>query len=301
MPRVVPKNVPAVPRDAVARAVAGALAEDVGSDAGAADLSTMAVIPADRRARATIVAREDCVLAGLPCAREVFEHLDPKARFEEVHPDGERVAPGDVVLRIEALARAILTGERVALNFVQRLSGIATATRAHVEAAGSGVRVLDTRKTTPGLRALERWAVAVGGGANHRFGLFDQVLLKENHLALSGLPVRETVARARKFVGPEVVLGAEARTEAEARAAIEGGADYVLLDNFAPAELARVVASLRGAIAKSGRAVELEASGGVRAANIALFAGSGVDRISCGSLTHSARAIDFALDVEPVA
>jgi len=278
---------------AVDTAVRAALAEDVGSG----DLTTRSVISPELRARATMVSREACVVAGLPVAKHVFELLDPSTIVLSSADEGADIEPGQVVLTLEASAAAILTGERTALNFVQRLSGVATATRRHTSRVDGHVAVLDTRKTTPGLRALERYAVAVGGGTNHRFGLFDQVLLKENHFELAGGAYRATVERARAAVGPHITLGAEARSYEEACAAIDAGADYVLLDNFSAEALKQEVPRLRERIAASGRTVELEASGGIRESNIAEFAASGVDRISCGGLTHSARAIDFALDV----
>ncbi|HKE02390.1 MAG TPA: carboxylating nicotinate-nucleotide diphosphorylase, partial [Planctomycetota bacterium] len=189
--------------------------------------------------------------------------------------------------------------ERVALNFLQRLSGIATATRAMVDRAGKAA-VFDTRKTTPGLRTLERYAVAVGGGRNHRFGLFDQVLLKENHFELSGLGMAATIERAKSRVRPGVVVGAEARDDEEADAALAAGADYVLLDNFPADKLRATVTRLRAKAKELRRALEIEASGGIDASNVAAYGATGVDRISSGALTHSARALDLALDVEPI-
>lgn len=289
----VPKEAPV---EAIDRAVRAALAEDLGPG----DLTTGAVIPEALGARAAIVTRERCVVAGLAVARRAFAILDPAASFPAACQDGEVAEPGDVIFRVEARARAILSGERVALNFLQRLCGIATATRRFVEKAGRPVTLLHTRKTTPGLRALERIAVAAGGGALHRFGLFDEVLLKENHFALSGLPIEVTVRRAREKVGKGVVVGAEARSHEEALAAAAGGADYVLLDNYSPETLAEEVSRLRRALASLGRSVAIEASGGIREENVAAYAAVPVDRISVGALTHSARAIDLALDVEPL-
>ncbi|MBI3817304.1 MAG: carboxylating nicotinate-nucleotide diphosphorylase [Planctomycetes bacterium] len=298
--------------DEITSAVLAALREDMGSaDIGSdnaaigdlttkGDLTTNAVIPAGRKARARMVSRENCIIAGLGVARRVFELLDPKLAVVFMSRDGDRVAPGQVVLEATGDARALLSGERVALNFVQRLSGIATMTRAFVEAAGPSVELLHTRKTTPGLRALEVGAVVAGGGGRHRFGLFDQMLIKENHFALSGASAGETVARARAAAGARVTVGAEAVDFEGAAAAVDAGADYVLLDNYTPQRLASEVPRLREHIARRGRNVKLEASGGITKDNILQFAKTGVDRISVGALTHSARAIDLALDVEAI-
>ncbi|HKE01757.1 MAG TPA: carboxylating nicotinate-nucleotide diphosphorylase [Planctomycetota bacterium] len=284
------------PTQAIEAAVRAALAED----AGRGDLTTEAAIPESLRARGAVVAREPGVLAGAACARRAFTALDEAAVFPPSKSDGDAFAAGDVVFRVEAKARALLTGERVALNFLQRLSGVATATRRLVDLAGGRAAVLDTRKTTPGLRALERHAVELGGGRNHRFGLSDQVLLKENHFALAGAPVRETVARVRARVGDGVVVGAEAQSVAEAREAMLGGADYVLLDNQEPSALAAQVAELRAFARTLPRRVELEASGGITADSIEAFSRTGVDRLSVGAITHSVRAVDLALDVEAI-
>lgn len=281
------------PHGALESAVRSALEEDLGSG----DLSA-AVIPEAARARARLFARAPGVLAGLPALRRAFEICDRGVRVELLASEGERVSPDQEVARIEGSARALLAAERTALNFVQRLSGIATLTRRYVEAAGARVRILDTRKTSPGLRALEKYAVRVGGGENHRFGLFDEAMLKENHLALAGTPPEETVRRARTALGPARVLHVEARDEAEALAAVRGGADVVLLDNFDPRLLGALVPRLRAARAAQERPLELEASGGVTLANVAEFAAAGVDRISVGALTHSAPALDLSLLME---
>ena len=284
--------------ESVRAPVSVALAEDVGGG----DLTTDAVIDVKRRAVATLVSREDCVVAGVALAAEAFRQLDPTVKVEELRRDGDVLTPGTVVLRAEGSARRLLTAERVALNFVQRLSGIATLTRKFVAAASvvgaeRRVKILHTRKTTPGLRLLERYAVLVGGGMAHRSGLYDEVLLKENHFALSGHSYPETIRRARAAVPAKTVVGAEALTRDEAQMAIDAGVDYVLLDNFSPEGLAAEVAALREHMTRTGSRAELEASGGVRLENVALYAATGVDRISCGALTHSARSIDFSLDV----
>jgi nicotinate-nucleotide pyrophosphorylase (carboxylating) len=273
--------------------VLAALAEDVGRG----DVTTNAVIGVKQRASAQLVARERCVIAGVAAAFEAFRALDPAVKVLESVRDGDALSPGQVALRVEGLARALLSAERVALNFVQRLSGVATATRRFVEAAGPRVKVLHTRKTTPGLRELERRAVEAGGGGLHRAGLDDEILLKENHFSLSRASYSDTIRAARAATPKGVVLGAEATNREEACAAVEAGVDYVLLDNFTPEQLAVEVAYLRDVMQRTGARVLLEASGGIDVENIARFAASGVDRVSCGALTHSARSIDFSLDV----
>lgn len=266
-------------------------------DAGSGDRTSQA-LPATARARARLVAKERGVVCGLALFQRAFELADPGVSVEPAAVDGDLVEPGDELVAVAGPARALLRAERTALNFVQRLSGIATLTRAMVEQARP-VRVLDTRKTTPGLRVFEKYAVAVGGGENHRFGLFDQVLVKENHVALAGRPLVDLV-RDLRAANPEVRITVEARDEAEALAATAGGADVVMLDNMAPDEMARVGALVRASAREAGRTVELEASGGVTLATIGAVARtSGVDRISVGALTHSAPALDLALYLEP--
>jgi nicotinate-nucleotide pyrophosphorylase (carboxylating) len=292
-----------------------ALAEDLGlaadgdwsaADALERDLSTASTVPADRRARARLVAKAEGVVCGLDAFARAFELLDPEVRFEARAADGDRVRPGQVLAELEGRARALLTGERTALNLLQRLSGTATATAALVAAAREGApraRVLDTRKTTPGLRLLERYAVRCGGGENHRFGLDDEVMLKDNHLDLAGgegLDLGALVERARAAVGQAVRITAEARDLPEAEAALAAGADVLLLDNFRPDELSGVCAALRARAAELGRRVELEASGGIDRTTAAAFAAAGVDRLSVGAPTHSAPALDLSLRLEPV-
>jgi nicotinate-nucleotide pyrophosphorylase (carboxylating) len=280
-----------------------ALAEDLGGErvTPEADLTSRLAVPAERRARARIVAKAKGIVAGIDAATESFRQLDGNAQVEVKKRDGDKVVPGEVVLAIEAQARGLLAAERTALNFLQRLSGIATQTRGLADAvAGTGARILDTRKTTPGLRFLEKRAVVAGGGHNHRAGLHDQVLLKENHFALAAPMPYEAVVR-RCVDGQAAPVVAEARTCDEALAAVRGGAAVVLLDNFAPdAELRAAVAAVRQAAAAAGKRVEVEASGGVNAGNARAFADCGVDRISVGALTHSAPALDLSLLVEGV-
>lgn len=282
-------------------AVRLALAEDLGGEpcAVAADVTSRLAVPADRRGKARLFARARGRLAGIECAEVAFRQLDPAADVTLLRADGDALEPGTVVLQVECAMRALLAAERTALNFVQRLSGVATLTRAFVDAvAGTRAVILDTRKTTPGLRALEKRAVLAGGGQNHRFGLFDQVLLKENHFALARpLSYEEVVHRC--VLGQDRPVVAEARNREEAVAAVRGGAAVVLLDNMPPTDLLRAaVAAVRSEAALVGRSVAVEVSGGITLANVRAYADCDVDRISIGALTHSAPALDLAFGVE---
>jgi nicotinate-nucleotide pyrophosphorylase (carboxylating) len=290
-----------LPADALHECVRRALAEDLGTNTLApdADVTCRLAVPRERRATARIVAKARGCLAGTDVAVAVFRELDPVCDVSLHRRDGDRVAFGDKVLDVAGAAWAVLSAERTALNFLQRLSGVATATQALVDAvAGTGTVILDTRKTTPGLRMLEKQAVLAGGGQNHRQGLFDQVLLKENHFALAQpVPYEEVVRRCVE--GQDLAVVAEARTQAEAVSAVRGGAAIVLLDNFSPGPLLRsAVAAVRAAALEVGRRVAIEASGGVTLANARQFAECGVDRLSAGSITHSAPALDMSLKVE---
>jgi nicotinate-nucleotide pyrophosphorylase (carboxylating) len=268
--------------------VRAALAEDLGR---AGDITTEATIPAEAKARVVIRAREDGRIAGLDCARMAFRLMDPNLRVAVQIPDGSDVMPGDVVAAIERSARAIITGERVALNFLGHLSGIATATRQIARAIeGTSARVCCTRKTTPGLRALEKYAVRAGGGMNHRFGLDDAVLIKDNHIAVAG-GVRTAIERARARAGHMVKVEVEVDTLDQLEEALATGVEVVLLDNMAPDELARAVKLV------AGRAIT-EASGRVTAATAPAIAAAGVDLISCGWITHSAPCLDLGLDFD---
>ena len=268
-------------------AVRAGLLEDL-SHGG--DLTTDAIVPADARATAAFVARDAGVVAGIGCARLAFELLDPTARLTILKADGERVASGETVARIEASARAVLTGERTALNLLCRLSGIASATRTLADAiAHTKARVVDTRKTIPGLRALQKYAVRCGGGGNHRFGLDDAVLIKDNHVALAG-SVTEAVRRARAAVAHLVKIELEVDSIDQLREALELPIDAVLLDNMTPAQL-------REAVALVGGRFVAEASGGVDARTIVEIAETGVDLISVGWLTHGAGSLDIGLDI----
>ena len=270
--------------------VRAALAEDV----GAGDITTECAVPAELRAKAVILAKEPCVVAGLPLVEAVFAELDSKLKMALPVTDGEVVEAGQVVCRLDGAARAILTGERTALNFVQRLSGIATLARQFVDAvAGTKTTILDTRKTTPTLRALEKYAVAAGGATNHRMGLYDAMMIKDNHRAILARLGTNALASAvanvrRKDARLPVIIEADSLSDVEA--ALSVGADHILLDNMTAAEMCAAV-KLVGGRAKT------EASGGVRLANVAEIAATGVDYISVGALTHSARAVDLSLEL----
>lgn len=271
--------------------VQAALAEDVGPG----DATTLATVPADAVANAVLVAREPLVVCGLPLAEAVFREVSVKLNLTAAASDGQRVAKSQVLLKVHGPARAILTAERVALNFIQRLSGIATLTSRFVEAvAGTKAKILDTRKTTPGWRSLEKYAVQCGGGVNHRFGLFDRILIKDNHLAaLRNEPpnaIEAAVRRARAQY-PKLTVEVEADTLEQAAQACQAGADIVLLDNMSNEDL-------RAAVKLIGGRAKTEASGGVNLVSVRAIAETGVDFISVGALTHSAPAVDIALDFQ---
>ncbi|MQA75203.1 MAG: carboxylating nicotinate-nucleotide diphosphorylase [Solirubrobacterales bacterium] len=286
-----PEGAPAARRNqTVADLVARALAEDVGEG----DATSAALIDARARARARISLKQPGVVFGLEPARQAFAQAGADG-FEARVAEGEwrESVPGEVAL-IEGPARAVLTAERTALNFLCHLSGVATLTARFVAAVrGTGVEILDTRKTIPGLRALEKAAVVAGGGTNHRFGLDDAILIKENHIAVAG-GLGRAVAAARA-ARPELSVEVECRTLAEVAEALEAGATRLLLDNMSPDEMRRAVATRD----RAGSAAALEASGGVSLTTVAEIAGSGVDLISVGALTHSAPALDLSLLVEP--
>lgn len=273
------------------RAVQLALAEDIGSG----DVTTLATVPENAELRVVMRAREPLVTAGLPLAEAAFRELSPNIKIEPLVRDGHRANAGDRLLRISGQARAILTAERVALNFAQRLSGIATLTAEFVEAVqGTHAKILETRKTTPGWRRLEKYAVTCGGGVNHRFGLFDMVLIKDNHLAaLSGAKpnaVAAAVKQAREKY-PQLKIEVEADTLEQVEQGIAAGADFILLDNMDLVQLERAVQKCKGR-------AKTEASGGVNLGTVRGIASTGVDFISVGALTHSARAVDIGLDSE---
>ena len=269
-------------------AVTAALREDLG-DAG--DITSNATISADAQTRGAIVARKAGVIAGVDVARAAFQLVDPDINVTIVNGDGSSVRPGDTVLTLDGPARGILSGERVALNFLCHLSGIATATRALVDAvAGTNAKIVGTRKTTPGLRAFEKFAVRCGGGSSHRFGLYDGVMIKDNHVAAAG-GVAPALKAARDAVGHMVKIEVEIDRLDQLDAALEGGGDVIMLDNMAPEEMRKAVAKT------NGRAI-LEASGNVSLDSVRAIAETGVDVISSGSITHSAPTLDLGLDFE---
>lgn len=268
--------------------VRAALEEDLGR---AGDLTTDGVVSAKSQARAALVARKPGVVAGLDIAAAAFRLLDDDVRVEVDYPDGSALAAGDRIARVEGPARAILTGERTALNFLCRLSGIATATARMVEAVrGHKAHIICTRKTTPGLRALEKYAVRVGGGMNHRFGLDDAVLLKDNHVALAG-GIQQAVENVRRRAGHMVKIQVEVDTLDQLDALIPLGVDAVMLDNMDGP-------TMREAVDRVAGRMLVEASGGVTPETVAAVAETGVDLISSGALTHSVTALDIGLDIE---
>jgi nicotinate-nucleotide pyrophosphorylase (carboxylating) len=275
---------PAIYRDLVRRA----LAEDVGSG----DVTTAATVAPGQRAVGALLVKSPCVLAGLDVAAETFRQLDPEVSITVRARDGERCEAGTVAAHVRGLAAAMLTAERTALNFVQRLSGIATMTRRFVDAAAGGITVLDTRKTTPTLRALEKYAVRAGGGVNHRRGLDDGVLIKDNHIRLAG-GIAQAVARM-KAAGGRMPVEVEAQSLDEVDAAIGAGADVILLDNLSLDAIGEAVRRI------AGRA-RTEISGGVTFDRMADVARTGANFVSIGALTHSAPAADLSLEIEPEA
>lgn len=280
-----PRRIVLPPRTELRRCVRAALAEDVGRG----DLTTRAVARPGDRVRGVITAQAAGIAAGLPAVREVFRQLDPRVRVRG-GSEGARVRPGTVLAWIEGPARAVLTGERTALNFFGLLSGIATQTDRWLRAAGPRSPIFDTRKTPPGLRRLAKYAVAVAGGRNHRLGLFDAVLIKDNHLRLAG-SVGEAVRRVRRRRGRRLPVEVEAETLAQVEEALAAGAERILLDNLPPR-------TLRRAVARIGRRAEIEVSGRVTPAAARRAAALGVDRISVGALTHSAPWLAMHLELE---
>jgi nicotinate-nucleotide pyrophosphorylase (carboxylating) len=253
------------------------------------DITTESVISPGMRAEAVIRAKAGGVPAGIPIAERVFRKIDPDVVFKALAEDGTEAVPGQKLAELRGPASALLKGERTALNFLQRMSGIATLTRKYVQAlVGSRTRLLDTRKTTPGLRALEKYAVRMGGGTNHRMSLSDMVMLKDNHLRMAG-SIPNAVARARAGVGPEVKIEVEAAGIEEVAAALEAGADWIMLDNMSPEQIRQAVSLVDGR-------VPLEISGNVRLEKLAELGALGVDFISVGRLTHSFESLDISMD-----
>ncbi|MHC1578638.1 MAG: carboxylating nicotinate-nucleotide diphosphorylase [Dehalococcoidia bacterium] len=268
-----------------------ALAEDL--DKG--DVTTEALIAGDQRGTGFIVAKKEGILAGIEVAKRVFHRIDPHLKIEIFVKDGARIEPDSKVAKISGSIGSILKGERVALNFLQRLSGIASETNRYVGAVkGLPVRIMDTRKTTPGLRSLEKYAVRVGGGKNHRMNLGDAILIKDNHLVAlrsRGLNIKEIIARARQNAPQQMEIEIEVRNMPEALEAAEAGADIIMLDNMNLSDMRRAAKSIHG------RAL-IEASGGITLDNVRAVAETGVDFVSIGALTHSVRALDISLDLE---
>jgi nicotinate-nucleotide pyrophosphorylase (carboxylating) len=274
---------PADYRDLVGRA----LEEDVRGG----DITTNATVDPAQKARGVFLVKADCVLAGLDVAFEAFRHLDPDVRTTARSRDGDACRAGDEIAEVVGSARALLVGERTALNFLQRLSGIATRARQFVDVSGGRITVLDTRKTTPGLRTLEKYAVRAGGATNHRAGLYDAVLIKENHIHLAG-GVRRAVELCRART-PGVRIEVEAETLGEVDEALAAGAEIILLDNMTTSDI-------RSAVARANGRARLEISGGVTLERLPELAATGADFVSVGALTHSAPAVDISFEIEPI-
>ncbi|QSV45054.1 carboxylating nicotinate-nucleotide diphosphorylase [Geobacter benzoatilyticus] len=269
------------------RIIENALMEDIHTG----DITTLAVVSERRPARARLIAKESMVLAGVNVAARVFTFLDASTGFRPLHGDGARLAAGDLIAELDGDSAMLLQGERVALNLLQRMSGTATLTSRYVEAvAGTRARIVDTRKTTPGLRVLEKYAVRVGGGINHRTGLYDGVLIKENHIAAAG-GITQAVTRARAYIPHTMKIEVETETLAEVAEAIDAGAEIIMLDNMDLATMTEAVQLI------GGRSL-VEASGGVNLETVRGIAETGVDIISVGALTHSARAMDISMLLE---
>ncbi len=266
--------------------ITNALEEDL----GLGDLTTDSIIGPDVTGKAVLETREDIVMAGLPVFMRVFSILDPEITFDTFYEDGQRVSKGEVICSIKGSMASILKAERTALNLMQRMSGIATLTSKYVaEADCDSVKILDTRKTIPGLRLLDKYSVPMGGGSNHRFGLFDGVLIKDNHIAVAG-SITKAVESAKKRAPHGIKIEVEVEDLDGVKTAIEAGADIILLDNMSPAEMKEAVDYV------AGRAL-LEASGGITLENIKAVASTGVDMISIGALTHSVKAVDLSLEI----
>ncbi len=277
--------IPPLDRASYEDIVRRALAEDVGTG----DITTGATVSPDVPARGVFLAKGCCVVAGLDVAFEVFRQLEPGVRAAARKRDGERCEAGEIVADVSGTAQALLVGERTALNFLQRLSGIATRTRQFVDAAAGQITVLDTRKTTPTLRVLEKYAVRAGGGANHRIGLYDAILIKDNHIRAAG-GITRAIERTRRRQ-PDLPIEVEAETLAQVDEAVAAGADTILLDNM-------TTAAIREAVARARGRARLEISGGVTLDRMPELAASGADFVSVGALTHSAPAIDISFEIE---
>jgi nicotinate-nucleotide pyrophosphorylase (carboxylating) len=274
-------------QEETARIIRMALAEDIGDG----DVTSLATIPEAAQFQGDLVAKADGIVAGLEVARRVFAQLDARIRWTGAAQDGDPVRAGQVVARLWGPGRAMLTGERVALNLLQRMSGIATLTRRYVDAAqGTHAVILDTRKTAPGLRALDKWAVRLGGGQNHRRGLYDMALIKDNHIAAVG-GIGEAVRRVRAVSGPDLFVEVEVTDLEQLREALDLPVDRIMLDNM-------TLSQMRKAVMIAGGRVPLEASGKVNLRRVCAIARTGVDYISCGALTHSVKALDISLELQ---
>lgn len=274
-----------------------AIGEFLAEDIGRGDITTQSTVPKDVRGQGSFLAKEDLVICGLAIAEMVFFHLDEEnPEIETHHKDGDEVESGTIFGNLKGYADVLLTGERVALNLLQRMSGVATETRKYVKAVeGTSAQIVDTRKTTPGLRMLEKYAVTVGGAKNHRFGLDDGVLIKDNHIALAG-GITEAITAAKKQVGHLHKIEVEISNWAQLREAIMAGADIVMLDNQTPEETEKLVEMARNL----NPSVLLEASGGMNLDTVRSFAEAGVDLISVGRLTHSAKAVDISFKIKTI-
>lgn len=281
-----------LPSEYIERIIEVALKEDL----GLGDVTSETLIPCELQGKASILIKEEGVIAGTQIAEGVFHQIDRSLEVKIQIKDGTPVKVGEIAMNISGNVQSILKGERVALNFLQRLSGIASTTAKYVaEVKGLGVDIADTRKTTPGLRLLEKYAVRIGGGRNHRLDLSDAILIKDNHIAALhtlGMSFKEIVAKAKQFAPPKIKVEVEATTVQEAMAALEAGAKIILLDNMSTGEMTRAVDQI------AGRA-EVEASGGVNLKNVRAVAKTGIDFISVGALTHSYKALDISLELEP--
>lgn len=277
--------------------VLSAIGQFLAEDIGRGDITTSSTVPRDVRGSGRFLAKEDIVICGLEVAEAVFVHLDAEiSEIETSYSDGDEVGNGTLFGTLKGYADVLLTGERVALNILQRMSGVATLTREYVKAVeGTGAAIVDTRKTTPGLRSLEKYAVTVGGGKNHRMGLDDGVLIKDNHISLAG-GVTEAVVAAKKTVGHLHKIEVEITNWAQLREAVEAGADIIMLDNQTPEEAAKLVQMSRNL----NPTVLIEASGGMDLGRVRSYAEAGVDLISVGRLTHSARAVDISFKIQTI-
>jgi len=277
--------------------ILGDISEYLREDIGRGDITTQSTVSPDVRGMGKFLAKENLVICGLEVAEAVFAHLDPETQeLETNYSEGDEVESGTVFASLKGYADVLLTGERVALNLIQRMSGVATLTRQYVKAIeGTNATIIDTRKTTPGLRMLEKYAVTIGGGKNHRYGLDDGVLIKDNHIALAG-GITKAIAAAKSKIGHLHKIEVEISNWAQLREAIEAGADIVMLDNQTPDEAAKLVEMARSLNPN----VLLEASGGMDLDRVRLFAEAGVDLISVGRLTHSAKAVDISFKIQTV-